>query len=110
MSYKSRERKRKERNAIFAARAQHNEQTAVRYYRTYVKHDCRCVSCGRHLHHGDEMIYRRHGHVKMCVDCADKDSLIDYVPSAKWELTRRKLESSRRRGPTASQARRTRDR
>jgi hypothetical protein len=99
MSYKTRERKRQAklqtRQAVSAARAKHSKGTAVKYYLRNVKHDCRCVSCGRQLKRGDEMVYRHNGAVKLCVACAEGDPLVTYVPSAHWEARKRQQIQSR---------------
>jgi hypothetical protein len=93
VSYKTRERKRQAKiqahQAVSAARAKHSAKTAVKHYLRHVRRDCRCASCGGYLRRGAEMIYRHSGPVTLCVPCADRDPLVSYVPSARWEMRKR---------------------
>jgi hypothetical protein len=93
MSFKTRERKRRAKFqaevAASAAKAKHSDNTAVKYYLRHVKHDCRCVACGRYLKRNDEMVYRHSGAVKLCIQCADDDPLVVYEASARWEARKR---------------------
>ena len=60
----------------------------TRYYRTLVKRPARCSACAKHLKVGEEMVYRHNGNVTLCIPHADKDPLVDYRTSAKWEQWR----------------------
>ena len=94
----SRNRRKEEverRLAVGRVRKEHGEAMRTRYYRTYVKRDCRCKACGRKLRSRrqgarprDEMVYRKQGQVTLCVPCADHDSLVDYRVSLRWERAR----------------------
>jgi hypothetical protein len=89
MSYKSRERKRRRKAAVSRAKRQYSAVTDARYYLTPVKHHCRCSACGGKLAPGVAMVYRRSGPVTLCVPCADRDSLVEYRPSIRWEQSRK---------------------
>jgi hypothetical protein len=62
---------------------------AGRYYLTPAKRDCRCVSCGAHLHRGCPLVYRFDARLTLCLPCADRDPLVQYRPSLRWEQQRR---------------------
>ena len=98
MGYRAREAKRRARYKgqlqIHAARRNRNAQTADKYFLTFAQHDCRCAACGGHLRRGAEMVYRKNGSVKLCVACAERDPLVAYRPSAKWEA-RQKIKVKR---------------
>jgi hypothetical protein len=91
------ESRRKKRVAIARAKREHSEKIRTRYYRTVVKRDCRCVACGCKLRRDDEMVYSKAGahgasssssNVTLCVPCADRDPLIEYRTSVRWEQRR----------------------
>ena len=92
MSYKRREARRRRKlegdAKIRGAQRQFNAETGKRYFLTVVQHDGRCSACGGKLRTGSEMVYRKNGSVKLCVPCADKDPLVSYRPSARWEARR----------------------
>jgi hypothetical protein len=88
VSYRSRESKRRRKAAIRATKLEYRETTRTRYYLTKVKRDCRCSGCGHKLRTGGDMVYRRDGPVTLCVRCADRDPLVDYRPSLRWEKAR----------------------
>jgi hypothetical protein len=88
MSYRTRKRKRITKIAVARAKREHGEVMSWRYYLTIVKKAARCCGCGKHLRVGDEMVYRRNGHVTLCVPCADGDPLVDYRTSTRWERRR----------------------
>ena len=85
MSYRSRESKRQAKVAIASTKRQHSATMAGRYYLTKVKRACRCSSCGDRLRVKADMVYRHDGPVTLCVRCADKDPLVDYRTSVRWE-------------------------
>jgi hypothetical protein len=85
MSYRSREAKRRKKAAIRAARGEHRERMDARYYLTKVKRPCSCSACGFKLKMGNDLVYRRAGPVTLCLRCADRDPLVDYRLSLRWE-------------------------
>ena len=104
MSFKTRERKRKQRAAVKRdqARARESGSAAQRWYLTIVTKPCSCnnVECGRHMRPGSkndprELVYRREPRAILCVDCAQKIG-IRYRPSLRWEQSRR---AKVKRGP-----------
>jgi hypothetical protein len=98
LSYQSKQKRRRKRIAVRKAKREHAEVMRHRYY--LVKRDCACVACGRKLRgKRDEMVYSKAGAhgassssspVTLCVPCADKDPLITYGTSLRWEQWRRK--------------------
>jgi hypothetical protein len=108
LGYSSRERKRKAKQAVSAARSKHSAKTASRYYLRHVRFDTRCAACGRKLRKGDEMVYRANGRAKLCVPCADADPLVEYRPAAAWEA-RKRQEIGRRADKARKQATNTRE-
>lgn len=90
MSYRSRESRRRKRQAIAAAKREHRETIASRYYVTPVKRECRCSSCGAKLRLKANMVYRHNGRVTLCLPCADRDPLVDYRVSLRWERARQR--------------------
>jgi hypothetical protein len=103
MSFESRERRRRARIAVAQAKRTHGEVMRARYYLTLAKRACRCSACGGRLAPGVDIVYRRDGPVVLCVFCADRDPLVEYRPSARWERAKRKERGmgpirSRRRG------------
>jgi hypothetical protein len=95
VSYRSREKKRRRKAAITKTKREHSATMGTRYYLTLVKQPCRCKACDHKLARGDEMVYRRDGQVTLCLPCADRDPLVDYRPSMRWE-ERKRLEVERR--------------
>jgi hypothetical protein len=89
LSYRSRERKRRAKAAIAKTKRESSSVISVRYYRTIVKHACRCSACGGRLRIGGEMVYRHNGPVTLCIGCADKDPLVNYRLSLRWERAQR---------------------
>jgi hypothetical protein len=85
MGYRSREKKRRRKAAIASTKRQYSTGMDTRYYLTLVKHPCRCKSCGGKLGPGADMVYRHTGPVTLCVPCADRDPLVEYRPSLRWE-------------------------
>jgi hypothetical protein len=67
----------------------------VRYYLTRVKRECRCSACGTKLRIGGDIVFRKAGPVTLCVRCADRDPLVDYRPSLRWERAQRRRRSRR---------------
>jgi hypothetical protein len=98
MSYKSRERKRRKKAAQAGAQRAHSDKTRSRYYLTKIERDCRCSSCGWKLRVGGDMVYRKAGPVTLCHPCADRDPLVDYRPSLRWE----RVEQTKRQGRRAA--------
>jgi hypothetical protein len=85
VSYRSREAKRRKKAAIYATKGQYADLTKARYYLTKVKKECRCSACGAKLRFGADMVYRKLGPVTLCARCADRDPLVDYRTSLRWE-------------------------
>jgi hypothetical protein len=90
MSYRSRERKRRER--IAQRRAQSNARrsgsSADRHWLTIVAQKTCCARCGYVLKPGREMVYRHRPREALCVSCADRQQL-PYLPALRWERERR---------------------
>ncbi len=95
MSYRSRESKRRKKAAVAKTKRQHRPEMASRYYLTKVKHPCRCSSCGCKLAVRADMVYRHDGPVTLCVRCADRDPLVDYRLSQRWEKERARARQGR---------------
>lgn len=88
MSYRSREAKRRKKAAIHAAKKEQRNvrsNPSPRYYLTKVRYDCRCSSCGTKLRKRADMVYRHLGPVTLCLCCADRDPLVAYRLSVRWE-------------------------
>ncbi len=96
VSFRSREKKRRAKIAVAQVKRQHGAVMRTRYYLTKVKSDCRCCACGGKLRAGADMVYRHDGPVTLCVLCADRDPLVEYRPSIRWE--RKRLERTRTNG------------
>jgi hypothetical protein len=94
VSYESRRSRRRRKLGVAAARREHGEVMRGRYYLTRVRRACRCAGCGGRLVVGGEMVFRKDGPVTLCVRCADRDPLVEYRTSVRWEQVRRK-EASR---------------
>lgn len=95
MSHRSRESKRKKKAAVAQTKRKHSAAMASRYYLTKVKHACRCSSCGTKLRVKADMVYRHDGPVMLCVRCADRDPLVDYRLSLRWERDRARRRAGR---------------
>jgi RNase P subunit RPR2 len=96
VSFKSREKKRRAKIAVAQVKRQHGATMRTRYYLTKVKKDCRCRGCGAALRKGADLVYRHDGQVTLCVPCADRDPLVEYRTSLRWEReAQRKLEKRR---------------
>jgi hypothetical protein len=94
----SKRTRRRKRAAVAKARREHADAMRGRYYRTPVKRDCRCAACGRRLRAGrHEMVFRKLGSVALCVECADRDPLVDYRLSYVLEEQRARERSRSRR-------------
>jgi hypothetical protein len=89
MSYRSRESKRRRKAAVAATKRVHRDVMRTRYYLTKVKRACRCSSCGDMLRVGKDLVYRHDGPVTLCLRCADRDPLVDYRTSVRWERATR---------------------
>jgi hypothetical protein len=94
MSYRSRESKRKKKAAVAQTKREHRDAMASRYYLTKVKRACRCSSCGKRLRDRMDMVFRKDGPVTLCVACADRDPLVDYRLSLRWERERLRQRST----------------
>src|SRR4051794_39399304 len=90
LSFRSREQKRRAKAAVAGARRAHGEVMRSRYFLTLSKRACRCCACGGRLAPEQEIVYRHDGPVVLCVFCADRDPLIEYRPSVRWEQAKRK--------------------
>jgi hypothetical protein len=88
MSYRSREAKRRKKAAVAAVKREHSDAMRSRYYLTKVKRACRCSGCGCRLAERIDMVFRKDGPVTLCVPCADKDPLVEYRTSVRWERAR----------------------
>jgi hypothetical protein len=88
VSYRSREAKRRKRASIRATKDEYRQRMESRYYLTKVKRECRCSACGMKLRFGTDLVYRKLGPVTLCLRCADRDPLVDYRPSLRWEKAR----------------------
>jgi hypothetical protein len=88
VSYRARERKRRVRAAVARSKRQNRSVIAARYFLTVVKRACRCAGCGARLVEGGEMVYRHDGRVTLCVGCAERDPLVEFRPSVRWERRR----------------------
>lgn len=95
MSHKSRQKRRIKKAAIKRNKARNVEDTHTRYFLTIVSRQTRCSACGKHLLERGEFVYRKSGTVCLCVACADRDPLVSYRPSLRWESARRGSRSSR---------------
>jgi hypothetical protein len=95
MSYRSRESKRRKKAAVAQTKRQHSATMATRYYLTKVKRACRCSACGCKLAVRADMVYRHDGPVMLCVRCADRDPLVDYRLSQRWEKERARARQGR---------------
>jgi hypothetical protein len=98
VSYKARERKRREKAAARKVKTEHAAVMTTRYYITKTKHECRCSGCGARLRAGGEMVFRKAGPVTLCVPCADADPLVEYRPSLRYErVKKREIEARARK-------------
>jgi hypothetical protein len=79
------ERSKRARKRIGVAKTKRDYADVMRerYYRIWVKRDCRCSGCGRRLRarpaNGrprDRMVFRKEGPVTLCVPCAEGDPLV----------------------------------
>lgn len=95
VSYRSRESKRRKKAAVAQVKRERSDVMRTRYYRTPVKRACRCSGCGRQLKERQEMVFRKDGPVTLCVPCADRDPLVDYRLSQRWEKERARGRQSR---------------
>ena len=84
MSFKSRERKRRERIAQTSGSREQRSKYADRHYLTIVNRPASCNRCGGSLRHGAECVYCHTPKQILCVSCADRLG-IHYRPSLRWE-------------------------
>lgn len=98
MTYRSRRSRRRKKAAIAATKREHSEVMRTRYYLTKAKRACRCSACGCRLRVGDDLVYRRDGPVTLCLRCANRDPLVDYRTSLRWEEARKRDPRERARG------------
>jgi hypothetical protein len=97
MGYKSRAKKRAAKNrAIGAAKKQHSDKIAGRWYFTIVKHKTCCAKCAGILNVGGEMVYRHTPREARCKSCAEFDPNLKPRPSIAWEKSRPKRKADRR--------------
>jgi hypothetical protein len=84
VGFKQRERKRRKRAAIDAARvaSRRSGSSSALWWLTLVRSDTCCARCGGVLRVGREMVYRASPREARCVFCADG---LSYRPSARWE-------------------------
>ena len=116
MSFKARERKRKQRAA--QQKAQHKVRTqdekkvgraapisrrkSPAWWLTITATDTCCAECGGVLRQGRQMVYRATPREARCVPCAEADPAIRYRPSVRWEAAKlteveRRAERARKR-------------
>jgi hypothetical protein len=89
MSYRSRERKRRQRIAQGRAQAdaRRSGSSAERYWLTVTRQTTCCARCGYVLRPGREVVYRHRPLEVLCVPCADREQ-VPYRPSLRWERDR----------------------
>lgn len=90
MSHQSREKRRKKKIAIRTAKTKNAARISTRYFLTIVTRETQCRSCGARLRLHADFVYCRNNSVCLCTGCADRDPLISYRPSLRWERARRK--------------------
>jgi hypothetical protein len=91
MSFKQRERKRKQWAARQAAKRKRNkapQPSSGRWWLTPVANTTCCARCAGILREGREMVYRHTPREALCVACADADPAVSYRPSLRWERRR----------------------
>jgi hypothetical protein len=96
MASRSRRTRRRKGTAAAKAKRAHGDVMRERYYLTEVKRPCRCSACGRRLREGAEFVFRKLGPVTLCVPCADRDPLVEYRTSRRWEEKRMREREARR--------------
>ena len=85
MSYRSRQKRSRSRNAKRRNANSHPE----RYYLTICTRTCSCgqPGCSRQLAAGAELVYRHEPREILCVPCADRQG-VKYRPSLRWEAAK----------------------
>jgi hypothetical protein len=88
MSYTSRQKKRKARQA-HAAIERNRNQHPDRWYLTPVIRNCSCNGCGGSLREGAECVFRYSPREILCRVCASSRKIAPR-PSARWEKAKRR--------------------
>ena len=95
VSYATRQNKRAELAADWAARNARAENAGERHWLTLVRKECHCENRGGKLRPGSEFVYRLEPRQTLCIKCADGLGIY-YEPSMAWEKARRRGGRNRR--------------
>jgi ribosomal protein S27E len=98
VSFQSREKKRRYKQAVKKTKKVYADETIVRFYLTLATRDADCDSCGTRLKRRGEIVYRHEPKTIRCVRCADRmEDSKGARPSRRWERARQR-EWERTRG------------
>jgi hypothetical protein len=91
VGYRQRERKRRKSAAVVGAQRESRRtgSSARKWWLTVVGETTTCCArCGGVLRSGREMVYRHTPREALCVSCAERDPLVKWRPSRRWEERR----------------------
>jgi hypothetical protein len=89
VSFQSREKKRRYKQAVKKAKQKYADETAGRWYLTFASREADCDCCGTRLKRRDEIVYRRNPRTIRCVRCAERlEDSKGYRISQRWQRAR----------------------
>jgi ribosomal protein S27E len=89
VSFQSREKKRRYKQAVKKAKQKYADETAGRWFLTFARKAAECDSCGVKLAARGEIVYRHKPRRIRCVRCAERlEDSKGYRPSIRWERVR----------------------
>jgi hypothetical protein len=91
VSFQSREKKRRYKQAVERSRREYAAETRQRWFLTLVtRKGAVCACCGRSLRKGGEMVYRHEPVELRCVECGRREPASKgFRPSVRWERAQR---------------------
>jgi hypothetical protein len=91
VSFQSREKKRRYKQAVKRSRREHAGETAHRWSLTLApRKGAVCACCARNLRKGGEMVYRHEPAELRCVECGRREpDSKGFRPSLRWERAQR---------------------
>lgn len=90
MSFQSRQKKRRYKQAVARSKRRHADETAKRWFLTLARKKASCAKCGDVLQAGGEVVYRHEPREVRCVRCASRlEDSKSFRPSLRWERARR---------------------
>jgi ribosomal protein S27E len=91
VSFQSRQKRRRYKQAVERSKRQHSDETAGRWFLTLARKQTKCSHCGDVLRVSAEMVYRHEPRETRCVRCASRlEDSKGYRPSLRWERSQQR--------------------